>query len=204
MIENGFHLLMYNAAILLSTALLFDITKIHWRQNLIGIQRIIVGLILGFIGIMLMANPWNFAPGIIFDTRSILLSISGLFFGLVPTIIAMIMTSIFRYLQGGVATWTGVSVILATGGIGLVWRYLRKKNIDQISFIELYLFGILNHVVMLLLMLTLPLETALRVLGDISFPVLLIYPIATMLLGFLLANRAQREKIYIDLQEREE
>ncbi len=204
MIENGFHLLMYNATILLSTALLFDIAKIRWHQNLFGIQRIFVGLILGFIGIMLMANPWNFAPGIIFDTRSILLSISGLFFGLVPTIIAMIMTSIFRYLQGGVAAWTGVSVILATGGIGLAWRYLRKKNINHISLIELYLFGILNHVVMLLLMLTLPLEAALRVLAEISFPVLMIYPLATMLLGFLLVNRAQREKIYIDLQEREE
>ncbi|MDO9088283.1 MAG: PAS domain S-box protein [Anaerolineaceae bacterium] len=204
MIENGFLLLMYNAAILLSTALLFDNTKIRWRQNLIGIQRIFVGLILGFIGIMLMVNPWNFAPGIIFDTRSILLSVSGLFFGLVPTVIAMIMTSIFRYVQGGVAAWTGVSVILATGGIGLAWRYLRKKKIDQISLIELYLFGLINHVVMLLLMLTLPREIALRVLGDISFLVLLIYPLATMLLGFLLVNRAQREKIYFDLQEREE
>src|SRR5690606_23472717 len=126
---------------------------------------------LGLIGITLMTIPWKFAPGIIFDTRSILLSISGLFFGLVPTIIAVLSTSIFRLMQGGVAAWTGVSVIITTAGIGLAWRYLRKKKVDQISFTELYLFGLLNHVVMLLLMLTLPRDTAFNVLGAISFPV---------------------------------
>lgn len=204
MTEKGFHLLIDNAALLMATALLFNIAKIRWRPRLVGFQRIFVGLILSTIGIMLMLNPWTFAPGIIFDTRSILLSISGLFFGLVPTIVAMVSLSIYRIMQGGVAAWTGVSVILATGSIGLAWRYLHKKNIDQISIIELYLFGLLNHMVMLLLMLTLPREIALRVLSEISFPVLLIYPLATMLLGFLLVNRAQREKMYNDLQDREE
>lgn len=192
---DGFQLLIANAALLLVTALLFDLAKIRWRSRFIGLQRILLGFFLGLIGIMLMANPWPFAPGIIFDTRSILLSISGLFFGLVPTIIAVISTSIYRLMQGGVAAWTGVSVIIATGGIGLAWRYLRKKNIDQISIIELYLFGLVNHVVMLLLMLTLPRETAFNVLSAVSFPVLLIYPIVTTLLGFLLVNRVQREKM---------
>jgi len=204
MLESSFQQLIANAALLLTIALIFDLTKFRWRGNLLGIQKILIGAILSFIGIMLMNNPWTFAPGIIFDTRSILLSISGLFFGLVPTIIAMISTSVFRIYQGGAAAWTGVSVIFATGSIGILWRYIRHKQIDRISLIELYLFGILNHVVMLLLMLTLPLETALRVLAEISFPVLLIYPLATMLLGFLLVNRAQRDKVYNDLQEREE
>lgn len=204
MTEDGFHLLIDNAALLLVTALVFDVLKIRWQTRLIGFQRIIIGLIIGFIGIMLMVNPWVFTPGIIFDTRSILLSISGLFFGLVPTIVAMAVTSIYRLLQGGIAAWTGVGVILTTGGIGLAWRYIRKKRIDQISLLELYLFGILNHVVMLLLMLTLPLETALSVLSEISFPILIIYPIATMILGFLLVNQVKREQVYLDLQNREE
>ncbi|MBE0687240.1 MAG: PAS domain S-box protein, partial [Anaerolineaceae bacterium] len=204
MLEPSFQQLIENSALLLITVLIFDLMKFRWRGNLLGIQKILIGAFLSFIGIMLMLNPWTFAPGIIFDTRSILLSISGLFFGLVPTIIAMISTAVFRLYQGGAAAWTGVSVIFATGSIGILWRYLRNKKIDQISLIELYLFGILNHVVMLLLMLTLPLETALRVLAEISFPVILIYPLATVLFGFLLVNRAQREKIYNDLQEREE
>ena len=57
MIENGFQVLIANAALLLVTALLFDILKIRWRPRVIIFQRIFVGLILSFIGIMLMANP---------------------------------------------------------------------------------------------------------------------------------------------------
>lgn len=203
MFDPGFLQLINNAALLLITALIFDILKFKYRRNWFGIQRILVGIVLSFIGIILMMNPWTFAPGIIFDTRSILLSISGLFFGLVPTIIAMVSTAVFRLYQGGEAAWTGVSVILATGSIGIIWRYLRNKNTSQISMGELYLFGLINHVVMLLLMLTLPIETALQVLAAISFPVLFIYPIATMILGYLLVNRAQRDNIYKTLQERE-
>jgi len=204
MLETSFQQMIENAALLLVTALLFDIAKIRWRGNFFAIQKILIGAVLSAIGIMLMLNPWTYAPGIIFDTRSILLSISGLFFGLIPTIIAMVSTAIFRYYQGGTAAWTGISVIFATGTIGIIWRYVRSKKIDQFSLIELYLFGILNHVVMLLLMLTLPINIALQVLAEISFPVLLIYPLATMFLGFLLVNRVQREKIYTNLQEREE
>ncbi len=204
MFTSSFLQLINNTALLLITALLFDITKIGLRQNLIGIRRIFVGLVLGFIGILLMTSPWVFAPGINFDTRSILLSLSGLFFGLLPTLVAMAVTAIYRIFLGGAATWAGVSVILASGSIGILWRYLRGKKTDQISLIELYLFGIFNHVVMLLLMLTLPLETALSVLSAISFPVLLIFPLATMILGYLLVNRVQREKIYTKLKEREE
>jgi LytS/YehU family sensor histidine kinase len=204
MLETSFQQLIENTALLLITTLLFDLIKGKWRANLFVVQKILVGVILSFIGIMLMMNPWTFAPGIIFDTRSILLSISGLFFGLVPTIIAMLSTAAFRIYQGGTAAWTGVSVIVATGSIGLIWRYVRNKNIDQISWLELYLFGMFNSVVMLLLMLTLPMDIALNILSDISFPILLIYPIATMILGYLLVNRGHREKIYQDLQEREE
>jgi PAS domain S-box-containing protein/putative nucleotidyltransferase with HDIG domain len=203
MFESIFQQLIYNAALLLITALLFDILKNKFRRNWFGFQRILVGLVLSIIGIMLMLNPWTFAPGIIFDTRSILLSISGLFFGLVPTIIAMVCTTAFRLYQGGAAAWTGVSVIIATGSIGIIWRYLRNKNMSQISLIELYLFGLINHVVMLLLMLTLPIDTALRVLAEISFPVLFIYPLATMILGYLLVNRANWDNVYKTLQERE-
>ncbi len=203
MLETSFQQLIENAALLLITTLLFDLVKTNWRGNLFVVQKILVSLILSFIGIMLMLNPWTFAPGIIFDTRSILLSISGLFFGLIPTIIAMLSTAAFRIYQGGTAAWTGVSVIVATGTIGLIWRLIRNNKIDQISWLELYLFGMFNSVVMLLLMFTLPIETALNILSEISFPVLLIYPIATMILGYLLVNRGHREKIYQDLQERE-
>lgn len=97
--------LVHNIALLLAIALLFDLVALNWKQGKIRFGQIPLGFLLGGIGVVLMLTPWVFSQGIIFDTRSILLGISGLIFGLVPTLIAMIITSVFRYYQGGVATF---------------------------------------------------------------------------------------------------
>jgi diguanylate cyclase (GGDEF)-like protein/PAS domain S-box-containing protein len=56
---------------------------------------------------------------------------------------------------------------------------------------------------MLALMFLLPWQLALNVLSHITLPVILIFPLATMMLGNLLANRLQRETISQSLQENE-
>lgn len=146
-----------------------------------------------------MTTPWVLVPGIVFDTRSVLLGISGLFFGTVPTIIAMVILSAFRYYLSGSGTFTGILVILATGSLGIAWRHFRTKPWEKFSWNETYLFGFVSHLVMLALMLTLPWETALKVLSTISLPVLLIYPLGTVMLGVLLTNRLRREQIKNEL-----
>lgn len=188
------HGLIHNAALLLAVAFVFDVVAIRWRTGQTSFLQIPAGLILGIIGITVMLTPWTFMPGIIFDTRSVLLGISGLFFGTLPAAIAMGMTAAFRVYQGGTAAATGVCVILASGGIGIAWRYFWRRPLDEITWRDLYLFGLLIHVVMLLLMFTLPWETALRVLSTIAFPVLVIFPVVTTLLGALIINRLRRER----------
>jgi PAS domain S-box-containing protein len=195
--------LVQNVALLLAIALIFDMAALRWRTARTTPRQMLLGLILGGIGIAIMLTPWQFVPGIIFDTRSVLLGISGLFFGTVPTLVAMLITAVFRLSQGGAAAWTGVFVIAATGTIGIIWRNLRRKSLYQLSWKELYLFGLLLHVVMLALMFTLPLKTAMQVLGNISLPVLVIYPLGTMLLGVLMTSRMQRERLIDTLRENE-
>ena len=99
---------------------------------------------------------------------------------------------------------TGTLVILATGGMGIIWHYLRKHALDKTPWWEFFLFGLASHVVMLALMFTLPWETALRVLGLITLPVLFLYPLGTVLLGGLMVRRLQRDKASKALQERKE
>ncbi|MHB8910293.1 MAG: LytS/YhcK type 5TM receptor domain-containing protein [Syntrophales bacterium] len=43
-----------------------------------------------------MVTTWILTPGIVFDTRSVLIGISGLFLGLLPVAIAMAMAVTFR------------------------------------------------------------------------------------------------------------
>ena len=153
------------------------------------IKKILAGLTLGVIGITIMSHPWKLSPGIVFDTRSVLISITGLFFGSIPTIVAVLMTAAYRIYLGGSGVVAGISVILTSAAIGLGWRNLRKGKEDQIKALELYRFGILVHVVMLLMMLWLPRDNRFDVIRQISLPVLLIYPGITVFIGILISNQ---------------
>lgn len=202
--QSAFVGLIQNTALLLGMALLFDLVLSHRKIGYSKLWQLLLGIILGGIGIVLMLTPWVLIPGIIFDTRSILLGISGLFFGPIPTIIAIIMTAAFRIYQGGTATWAGVAVIVSTGTIGILWRRMRGKPIIDYSGWQLYFFGLFIHIVMLLCMFLLPNRTALQVLNSITIPVITIYPLGTMLLGLLMVNQLRRERINKDLYDSEE
>ncbi len=202
--ETSFLGLVHNVTLLLAMALIFDLAAFRWKTGKIGLWQVPFGFILGLMGIALMMTPWVLTPGVIFDTRSVLLSISGLFFGTLPTLIAMAMTAAFRIYQGGAATVMGVSVILATGTIGIVWRHFRRRRpLADLSWSELYLFGLVVHLVMLALTYTLPLEMVLPILSSISLSVLIIYPLGVMLLGLLMVLRLKREKATDDLARNE-
>lgn len=186
--------LVQNASLLLAAAFIFNVATTRWRAGQTLFQHVVVGLALGTIGITVMLTPMKFMPGIVFDTRSVLIGISGLFFGSFPTVIVMVITGAFRFYQGGAGTWTGIVVIFASGVTGIAWRYFRRRSLADISWRELYLLGMVVHLAMLAAMFTLPRETALRVLSSISMPVLVVYPIGTALLGTLMVNRLRRER----------
>ena len=70
-------------------ALLLALTTIHqvftqtqfarrWKQHNL-LSPVISGLIFGSLGIVGMMTPLRWAPGIIFDSRSIILAVAGLF-----------------------------------------------------------------------------------------------------------------------------
>jgi PAS domain S-box-containing protein len=196
--------LAQNAALLLATALLFDVFASKWRSGeLYLLQKILVGLLLGSIGIVVMLTPWTLLPGVVFDTRSVLIGITGLFFGAIPAAATMAMTAALRLYQGGSGVWMGVAAILVSGVIGLVWRYARKKRLAAISWPELLAFGIAVHIGMLAMTVFLPRNVAFHVFTNIAGPVLLIYPVATALLGSLMIRRLLHEQSEEQVRESE-
>jgi len=201
MAEPSFWIIIQNGALLLALVFIFDVFVLRDQSYHSPLHQTAVGFMIGAIGIVVMLTPWVLTPGVIFDTRSVLLSISGLFFGAIPTIVAMVITAAFRIYQGGSGAFTGTLVILATGTIGILWRYFRHRQLKTIHWQELYVFGLVTHLVMLALMLTLPSQIAQGVLASISLPVLLIYPIVTVLLGILMVNRKQRESFQEELAQ---
>lgn len=196
--------LLHNAALLLALVVVYDIATCRHRIEGHRLRQAAVGIGLGALGIGLILASHKLEPGIVFDSRSVLLSVAGLFLGAIPTCIAMAMTAAFRLAQGGAAAGAGTAVILATGGIGIAWRELRRRPLATVTGKELYALGVVTHIVMLALMLLLPWETASRVLGAIGLPVMLIYPAATVALGLLLVNRLRREQTADELKENEQ
>ncbi|TGC11069.1 PAS domain S-box protein [Methanolobus halotolerans] len=191
-----------NAALLLALGLLYDSFSDKMSHNT-HLNKVVTGSLIGIIGIALMFNSWELSPGIVFDSRSILLSITGLFFGFIPVIIATLISSLFRIYTGGPGVLTGISVIVSSAVLGLLWRRHHQRLKGLLGKMELYVFGIVVHASMLLLMFTLPLETAVEVLRNITIPVMVVYPIGTVLLGTLLKRQIVRKESRYAIEESE-
>ncbi|MEF2231193.1 MAG: PAS domain S-box protein [Pseudodesulfovibrio sp.] len=196
--------LMQNICLLLAAVLFFDVLAGRRRTGRATLDRAVSGIGLGLIGMLIMATSWAPAPGVTIDTRTVLLGLCGLFFGLVPTAIAMAMTAAYRLFAGGAGAWTGVWLILMAGCTGLLWRRLRVRILTTISWTELLLFGMVLHAGLLLLMLTLPGSVGYEVLRHASIPVLLLFPACTALMGKFLSGRRRRREMERSLREREE
>lgn len=178
-----FQSIINNVAILLVLALLNQLR--HQYFIMTGKSAYIEGVIAGMIGIAIMMNPLVFRVGLVFDTRSILLSLLTLFFPLPTALIAAAITLVFRIIMGGVGMFTGMLVIIVVTGFGYLWRrYVFEKTFMNRTT-ELYVFGVLVHFLMILCMFTLPYDLAVDTLSALGPSILLIYPIGTLILGLL-------------------
>ncbi len=195
--------LVNNIALLLSLAILYDTNAFRRLSKKYLFYQILTGILLSVICIVVMLNPWKFSEGIVFDSRSVLISISGLFFGYITTVLAVLISAFFRSYIGGAGMWTGISVIVVSAIIGLLWRHFSRKDLSGLSMGNLYLFGIIVHAAMLLMMFSLPYTTAISVLSNISLPVMIIFPLGTVFLGRLLIMQLLRKKVEAALRRSE-
>lgn len=169
-------------------------------------KKLVIGFLAGVAGVGIMANPIPFTEGVFFDTRSILLASSGLFFGFLPTAVAAVMTSAFRVFQGGAGVWMGLSVILSSSMTGLFWRSRRFETLRRAEFsdycLELYLFGLVVHGIMVASMLLLGTAAgpAIRV---VALPMMAVYPLGTVLVGWSIRGHMIREDAMGALRESE-
>ncbi|MFO7673524.1 MAG: ATP-binding protein [Lutibacter sp.] len=181
--------LLQNAALLIAFSMLYQNFWIKHEAPKSISEKIIAGLVLSSIGIILMSTPWMMVPGISFDMRSVLLSVSGLFFGPIPTIIAILATGFVRLSIGGAGLWMGLAVILFSGSIGLLWRKFRPNWKSNNYYIELLAMGLVVHITMSALTILLPRDMMFPTLKVIAIPLIFIYAPVTMLLGILMVKQ---------------
>jgi CheY-like chemotaxis protein len=95
-----------------------------------------------------MLVPLILAPRLIFDGRSVVISLCSLFFGPVALVVAGGMAVALRFSQGGPGAVMGVLVILSPGLLDLLFRARWIDQDGEVSTSQLLVFGILVHVVM--------------------------------------------------------
>ena len=172
-----------NIAILLTLVLLYQLGRQYFKRS--QKRGYLEGLIAGLIGVAVMMNPLVLQAGLVFDTRTILLSLLTLFFPMPTALIAAVITAIYRVIMGGVGMFAGVVVVLVVTAFGYIWRQFVFEKTFMNRATELYIFGVLVHFLMILCMFLLPYTLALETVQTIGPNILLIYPVGTLILGLL-------------------
>ncbi|HZH72155.1 MAG TPA: ATP-binding protein [Mariniphaga sp.] len=193
--------LVQNIAVLLAFAMLYENFWLRNDKDRGILSKIFTGVILGGIGLMLMFTRMEFMPGLVFDTRTVMLAVSGIFFGAIPTIIAMALVSVVRFIMGGDGMWMGVFIILISGSLGIVWGIFRKIQLKNNLLVELLYLGIVVHVAMLGATYLLPAERIYPTLAIIAVPVMLILAPGTILLGLLMEGQQRNMRNKFAIQE---
>lgn len=197
--------IVYNISLLLAVGVIYAVYPMK-RVRLGLLHQVLLGFIVGAVGLVIMSRPAVLIEGIVFDGRSILLGTTSMFFGAIPAAIAATCMVPFRIAMGGSGTVTGVLVIITASTIGALWHYRRFDTFikrDRFSHLELYLVGLLIHLVMMLSMLFFPRELWRMTFLYMTIPVLGLYPIGFYLLSTLLYRQLHRVIMLEQLKQSE-
>ena len=197
---SSFIALLYNAALLISLGVVYDALKLESIKNK-KLRDLISGLLIGMLGLAVMNTSWELAPGMFFDTRWVLISLCGLFFGLVPTLIAGAMMVSLRLHIGGAGILVGSLCVIIPGCIGYIYALILKRKNLQLNWFKLYSFGMLIQITVLGCMLLMPEHLRFKVIDAVIQPVILVFPVCTMLVGLILRRQRDRRKSEHDLTE---
>lgn len=182
-----------NIFLLLSTAFLysFRITIFERKKQLF---KVVNGVIIGIIAIFIMKNPFVSSSGIIFDTRTILLALTVIYFSNTTGIIAGVIAASYRLYLGGEGAIIGALVIGLSLIVGFIWKFMSKKykykNKFNNKFIEYYLLGLFVNGISLSLILFIP--GRFYEMLPMTIMAIIIFPFITILLGVILDIQKER------------
>lgn len=195
--------LIHNAALLTTLVIIYEISYSLNTQK-IHLIPVLNGVLAGLIGMVIMTLAFPFDSGIYLDTRSILISITALIFGVVSSVIASAIMIIYRIILGGPGLWTGILVIVTSACIGNIWRLFVLPKSHKFKFLNMYAFGVVVSFLMLVDFLIIPPVGTIQIIADIWPPVMLFFPFTTVLISIVLLHLEDRKESQAKLAEAEE
>ena len=165
------------------------ITRFH---NSALSREVLLGLLFGGVALLGMLNPVNFVPGVIFDGRSIVLSVAGVVGGGVTAAIAAAMAAIYRYQLGGSGATVGVFVVLVSALLGVLARHWWLREASPPHPMKYLALGVLVQLAQLAAFTQLPNQAGYTFIEHAWWVLLLFYPLATMLLCLIFRDQERR------------
>lgn len=195
--------LIYNLSVLVALSVLSGFIDTRYdRRKMPG--KVLQGLLFGAVVIVGMMYPFVMTEGIIFDGRSIVISLCTLFFGPIAGLISSVIGIIFRVYLGGSGALMGTLVITESFLIGYLFFYFRKKGSIKLTNLNLYIFGVIVNFIMMVLIITLPTKFVAETFKLITITVIGVYPIITLLIGKVLSDQEDNRKFIGEIKKSEE
>ncbi len=176
--------LFNNAALLITLSAFYGILLRIRRKHTLAFG-FVSGFWFGGIAILGMMIPFVLQPGVIFDGRSVILTLSGFFGGGISALISMVIAGTYRLIIGGSGVWAGVSTVVVCCLAGLFFRRLYNRKPERINIQAFFVIGISVHILMILCQLLYPWPQGLSVIKNIWFPVILVFPLTFVLIATL-------------------
>lgn len=195
--------LINNASLLLMLSVVYEVAYFI-PAKLSRFRTCISGVLIAAICIAIMSVPFTLQPGVVYDTRSILISVTGLMFGTVPVIITSVTAIIYRLVIGGAGSVPGLAVIITSALIGIFWRQWIYPRFRRLKWLSVYVMSLGVHATMIACMILLPYPDNLNVIRQIWLPVMLIYPVASVFLNLILMRQQEVRRTQHDLKKSEE
>ncbi|MGM0738245.1 MAG: LytS/YhcK type 5TM receptor domain-containing protein, partial [Bacteroidota bacterium] len=196
--------IIYNLSLLAVLSVLSNLLDDRLdREQLRG--QVSQGVLFGSIALVAMMYPFTYAEGIMFDGRTVVVSIGTVFFGPLTGGISMMMAGAYRVYMGGDGMVMGILTILFAWFMGWIFHLMKESSPDRrITTLQLLSLGVLVHFMMIVFIYSLPSEHVQDVIQTVAVTILVVYPAVTMLIGKILSNHEERRMHMEKLAESEE
>ncbi|PKO51728.1 MAG: hypothetical protein CVU28_11005, partial [Betaproteobacteria bacterium HGW-Betaproteobacteria-21] len=183
--------LINNIAFLIALVAAGQIIVSRFRNETLNRQAML-GLLFGGVALLGMANPVTFSSGVIFDGRSIVLSVAGVVGGGVAAVIAAGIAALYRYQLGGIGATVGIMVVLLSALLGVLARQWWLRRTHPPRLIDYLALGVVVQLMQLAAFTQVPNRTGYAFIEQAWWVLLLLYPLATMLLCMMFRNYEQQ------------
>ncbi|TFW70315.1 hypothetical protein C3Y98_10605 [Methylotenera oryzisoli] len=190
--------LIHNTALLVALTTIYQVASSRNKKNPFT-QTLFFGFLFGIAGVIGMMTPVQYGNGVIFDGRSIILFVAGMFGGPFVAALSASIIGAYRIWLGGAGVYIGVIVTVMAALTGVAFYYYRKSVGGSLNALQLLGAGLLVHIVMLLLFLYLPDGIGIWIDKQLGPTIILFYPVATMLIFLLFQDYEEKEHGHVEL-----